>query len=120
MGNGTLIGSSGQATRGQVLHAEGGEASEDSFSAGLLDYPCYSRPLDVEGHEVPPVLRSGHHDKIRRWRLERAVEATVTRRPDLIKKNWKKYPAEVRRLVRRYGLELSEAAEKAAQTEESS
>lgn len=80
--------------------------AEDSFIAGLLDHPSYTRPLEVEGHSVPDVLRSGHHDKIRRWRLERAVEATVTRRPDLIKENWDRYPVEVRRLVRRYAPDL--------------
>ena len=80
--------------------------AEDSFIAGLLDHPSYTRPLEVEGSEVPDVLRSGNHDKIRRWRLERAVEATVTRRPDLIIKNWDRYPAEVRRLIRRYAPDL--------------
>ena len=78
----------------------------DSFIEGLLDHPAYTRPPEVEGREVPSVLRSGNHDKIARWRLERAVEATVTRRPDLIKENWDRYPAEVRSLVRRYAPEL--------------
>jgi tRNA (guanine37-N1)-methyltransferase len=80
--------------------------AEDSFGSGLLDHPSYTRPMEVEGREVPSVLRSGHHDRIARWRLERAVELTVTRRPDLIKKNWDRFPAEVRRLVRRYDVEL--------------
>jgi tRNA (guanine37-N1)-methyltransferase len=48
---------------------------------------------------VPEVLLSGNHEAIRRWRLERSVEATVTRRPDLVNKNWKRYPDEVRKLV---------------------
>lgn len=74
--------------------------AEDSFSGGLLDFPCYTRPAEVEGREVPEVLRSGHHEAIRRWRLERAVQATVTRRPDMVKKNWSRYPEEVRRLIR--------------------
>jgi tRNA (guanine37-N1)-methyltransferase len=73
---------------------------EDSFSSGLLDYPCYTRPPDVEGRTVPKVLTSGNHAAIRRWRLERAVQATVTRRPDLVKKNWDRYPREVRDLIR--------------------
>jgi len=80
--------------------------AEDSFGSGLLDHPSYTRPLEVEGIEVPEVLRSGNHDKISRWRLERAVELTVTRRPDLIKKNWDLYPVEVRRLIRRYAPQL--------------
>ena len=73
--------------------------AEDSFTCGLLDYPCYTRPAEVDGLEVPEVLRSGHHEAVRRWRLERAVEATVTRRPDLINKHWHGYGDEVRRLV---------------------
>jgi tRNA (guanine37-N1)-methyltransferase len=75
--------------------------AEDSFAAGLLDYPCYTRPPEVEGRSVPDVLRSGNHEAIRRWRLERAAEATVTRRPDLVKESWDRYPDEVRRLVDR-------------------
>jgi len=71
----------------------------DSFERGLLDHPCYTRPAEVEGRSVPSVLVSGNHEAIRRWRLERAVEATVTRRPDLIKKNWAQYSDEVRKLV---------------------
>lgn len=80
--------------------------AEDSFAGGLLDHPAYTRPVDVEGRRVPEVLRSGNHDKIARWRLEKSVAATVTRRPDLIKKHWDRYPAEVRALVRRYAPEL--------------
>jgi len=80
--------------------------AEDSFIAGLLDHPSYTRPAEFEGRDVPDVLRSGNHDKIARWRLERAVQATVTRRPDLINKNWDRYPVEVRRLIRRYAPEL--------------
>jgi tRNA (guanine37-N1)-methyltransferase len=79
---------------------------EDSFSSGLLDYPCYTRPPDVEGRTVPEVLISGNHAAIRRWRLERAVEATVTRRPDLVKKNWARYPEDVRDLIRQYAPNL--------------
>ena len=83
-----------------------GSVIEDSFSAGLLDHPSYTRPAEVDGRGVPDVLRSGNHDKIARWRLERAVEATVTRRPDLIIKYWDRYPVEVKRLIRRYAPEL--------------
>ena len=77
--------------------------TDDSFTEGLLDHPCYTRPPEVEGHEVPDILRSGHHEAIRRWRLERAVEATVTRRPDLVNDNWDVYSEEVRLMVRRFG-----------------
>ena len=61
---------------------------QDSFSAGLLEGPQYSRPETlagpVETAAVPPVLLSGHHAEIARWRRERALELTARRRPDLI------------------------------------
>jgi tRNA (guanine37-N1)-methyltransferase len=81
--------------------------SSDSFTTGLLDSPSYTRPPVVEGRQVPAVLRSGHHDKVRRWRLERSVELTVTRRPDLIIENWSHYGDEVRGLTRRFAPELA-------------
>jgi tRNA (guanine37-N1)-methyltransferase len=73
----------------------------DSFVDGLLGSPCYTRPADVEGHRVPDVLVSGNHQAVRRWRLERSVATTVTRRPDLVKENWERYPDEVRRMIKR-------------------
>jgi tRNA (guanine37-N1)-methyltransferase len=57
---------------------------EESFVAGLLDWPHYTRPELFEGLAVPPVLLSGNHADIRRWRLEQAVTRTFGRRPDLI------------------------------------
>ena len=57
---------------------------QDSFSDGLLDCPHYSRPEKLGGESVPPVLLSGNHAHIRRWRRERSLEATARRRPDLI------------------------------------
>jgi tRNA (guanine37-N1)-methyltransferase len=57
---------------------------EESFVAGLLDWPHYTRPEVFEGLAVPPVLMSGNHADIRRWRLEQAVARTLKRRPDLI------------------------------------
>jgi tRNA (guanine37-N1)-methyltransferase len=83
---------------------------DDSFAEGLLDAPCYTRPPEVEGREVPAVLLSGHHEATRRWRLERAVRTTVTRRPDLVKKHWSSYSDEVRRLVRRWAPDLVDEA----------
>jgi tRNA (guanine37-N1)-methyltransferase len=69
-----------------VLNAPSHE--QDSFSDGLLEGPAYSRPerLAIDGDElpVPPVLLSGHHGEIARWRRERALELTARRRPDLI------------------------------------
>ena len=55
---------------------------EESFVAGLLDRPHYTRPELFEGLAVPPVLMSGNHADIRRWRLEQAVARTRQRRPD--------------------------------------
>jgi tRNA (guanine37-N1)-methyltransferase len=59
-------------------------SEEDSFASGLLDWPHYTRPEVFEGLGVPPVLLSGDHAGIGRWRLQRAVERTWRRRPDLI------------------------------------
>ena len=58
----------------------------DSFEDGLLDYPHFSRPRSFRGLEVPEVLFSGHHEKIRRWRREQQLRATLERRPDLLSK----------------------------------
>lgn len=58
-------------------------AVEESFSAGLLEYPQYTRPADWNGREVPPVLLSGNHAEVARWRREQAENVTKQRRPDL-------------------------------------
>jgi tRNA (guanine37-N1)-methyltransferase len=63
-----------------------GSVEEDSFFNGLLDYPHYTRPLEVRGLRVPEILFSGHHEKIRRWRKEQALAATVAKRADLLEK----------------------------------
>jgi tRNA (guanine37-N1)-methyltransferase len=57
---------------------------EESFSAGLLEYPQFTRPADFRGQGVPDVLVSGHHEQVRRWRHEAAVKRTRERRPDLL------------------------------------
>ena len=59
-------------------------AVEDSFTNGLLDCPHYTRPEVYEGKNVPEVLLSGNHEKIRQWRLEESVKRTLQRRPDLL------------------------------------
>lgn len=59
-------------------------AENDSFSAGLLDHPHYTRPEDWQGERVPDVLLSGNHEAVRRWRLKRALGATWLKRPDLL------------------------------------
>jgi tRNA (guanine37-N1)-methyltransferase len=57
--------------------------AEESFESGLLEYPHYTRPQSFEGLEIPPVLLSGHHAEIAKWRRSRAEDITRTRRPDL-------------------------------------
>ena len=59
-------------------------SAEDSFAQGLLEGPHYTRPEVFEGRSVPPVLLSGDHADIRRWRLAQAVARTVERRPDVL------------------------------------
>jgi len=56
---------------------------EESFESGLLEYPHYTRPAVWNGQAVPDVLVSGHHEKVRVWRQEKAEEITRQRRPDL-------------------------------------
>lgn len=57
---------------------------DDSFSHGLLEYPQYTRPYEYDGKCVPDVLMSGHHENIRKWRLQKSLEKTYTKRPDLL------------------------------------
>jgi tRNA (guanine37-N1)-methyltransferase len=58
--------------------------AEESFSAGLLEYPQYTRPPSFRGMDVPPILTSGDHGAVAAWRRERAIERTRARRPDLL------------------------------------
>ena len=59
-------------------------ALQDSFMQGLLDYPHYTRPETINDQQVPPVLLSGNHKAIERWRLKQALGRTWSRRPDLL------------------------------------
>lgn len=59
-------------------------ASEDSFSANLLEAPQYTRPADFRGWKVPAVLLSGHHGEIAAWRKREAERRTRSNRPDLL------------------------------------
>ena len=61
--------------------------AEESFEAGLLEYPLYTRPAEWRGRRVPDTLLSGHHEEIRRWRRAEAERTTKERRPDL----WARY-----------------------------
>ena len=58
-------------------------AEEESFAAGLLEYPHYTRPADWQGRRVPDVLLSGHHAEVAAWRAAEAARITRERRPDL-------------------------------------
>lgn len=65
--------------------------AEESFQAGLLEYPQYTRPAEWRGKPVPDVLLSGHHERIQHWRLAQARKTTRERRVDL----WSRYVAEL-------------------------
>jgi len=64
----------------------GDEASvaQDTFARGLLDYPQYTRPAEFRGMRVPPVLLSGHHGEIERWRRREALARTLAERPEML------------------------------------
>ena len=62
---------------------EAASVADESFSAGLLEYPQYTRPAVFRGMGVPAILTSGDHGAVERWRREQSVERTRTRRPDL-------------------------------------
>ncbi len=66
-----------------VLHNEE-SAQFDSFSDNLLEYPQYSRPEEWRGKKVPPILLSGHHANVEKWRREQSLMRTRERRPDLL------------------------------------
>jgi tRNA (guanine37-N1)-methyltransferase len=61
-------------------------ARHDSFSTGLLDWPHYTRPAEFQGLSVPPVLLSGNHEAIARWRRRESLRSTLAKRPDLLGK----------------------------------
>lgn len=68
-----------------VLHNDV-SAEFESFQDNLLEYPQYSRPEEWHGKKVPPVLLSGHHANIEKWRREQSILRTYERRPDLLEK----------------------------------
>jgi tRNA (guanine37-N1)-methyltransferase len=74
-------------------------ADDESFTAGLLEYPHYTRPAAFRGWEVPDVLRSGDHARVEEWRRVRSLVRTVERRPDLIAARGGLTEEEVRLLV---------------------
>ena len=60
---------------------------EESFASGLLEYPQYTRPEVFRGKKVPEILLSGHHENIDKWRKEQSKKITLSKRPDLLKKD---------------------------------
>lgn len=99
-------------------------APNDSFENGLLDFPHYTRPEVVEGLAVPPVLMSGHHANIVKWRRQQSLERTLRRRPDLLEhmelaKDDKKFLKELKERIKQERQEAqarAEAADSAAST----
>lgn len=71
-----------------IPHVVGREESvkKDSFVEGVLDFPQYTRPRDFRGLKVPPVLFSGDHRKIEKWRRKKSLQKTRTLRPEMLKK----------------------------------
>ena len=66
-----------------VLNEE--SVKEESFANGLLEYPQYTRPEEFLNKKVPEVLLSGHHENIKKWRMEESLKITNKKRPDLLK-----------------------------------
>ena len=75
----------------------GDSLEEESFASGLLEYPHYTRPEVFRGMGVPDVLLSGHHEKIRQWRLAKSIEKTMKHRPELL--DSESLPVEARELL---------------------
>ncbi len=69
---------------GVLSNQESGQT--ESFQGGLLEYPQYSRPEDWRGKKVPPVLLSGHHANVDRWRREQSILRTLRNRPELLER----------------------------------
>ncbi|NJD29337.1 MAG: tRNA (guanosine(37)-N1)-methyltransferase TrmD [Chloroflexi bacterium] len=88
---------------------EAASTDEESFARGLLEYPQYTRPPEFRGRTVPPVLVSGHHEEVRRWRLEASLRRPLARRPDLLA--GRAVSDEERRSLDRIRAEGDEAAE---------
>ncbi|UZP67220.1 tRNA (guanosine(37)-N1)-methyltransferase TrmD [Desulfovibrio mangrovi] len=78
----SVIEATSRLVPGYMGHEDSGE--EESFSAGLLEYPHYTRPDVFEGLEVPEILKSGDHKRIAEWRREQALKITLHNRPDIL------------------------------------
>lgn len=81
-----------------------GSARDESHARGLLEYPQYTRPAKFRDWEIPPILVSGHHAQIEKWRRREALRRTLQRRPDLLEgaelsKDEQKWLGEIRREI---------------------
>ena len=65
---------------------DGQSIEDDSHTTGLIQFPQYTRPAEFRGWEVPPVLLSGNHEEVRRWRRRQSLKRTQQRRPDLLER----------------------------------
>jgi tRNA (guanine37-N1)-methyltransferase len=77
-----IVDSVGRLVPGVVGDDE--SVARDTFARGLLDYPQYTRPAEFRGMRVPPVLLSGHHGEIERWRRREALARTLAERPEML------------------------------------
>jgi len=77
-----IVDSVGRLVPGVVGDDE--SVARDTFARGLLDYPQYTRPAEFRGLRVPPVLLSGHHGEIERWRRREALARTLAERPEML------------------------------------
>jgi tRNA (guanine37-N1)-methyltransferase len=93
---------------------EAASTLEESFAGGLLEYPQYTRPPSFDGSDVPPILVSGNHGAVARWRLKESLRRTLARRPDLLEGR------DLSRNERRLLDELAAEADEAAQLEPTS
>ena len=89
---------------------DGLSAEQDSFVNGLLDCPQYTRPETYAGEAVPPVLLSGHHAQIERWRLKQSLGRTWLRRPELLERRGMSEGE--RKLLEEFRQELDEGAKR--------
>ena len=89
---------------------EADSVAEESFSAGLLEYPQYTRPPTFLGMRVPEILTSGDHGAVRRWRLKESLRRTLDRRPDLLE--GRPFTVEERRLLDEIAADRTEPSER--------
>ena len=81
---------------------------DESIASGLLEYPQYTRPVSFHGREVPEVLLSGHHANIAKWRLEKSLEITRERRPELYEAYMLAHPPKIKKTRRKKTAEPQE------------